>query len=102
MAVTRDQVRRIAELAVDDAAAAALGQQLTRILDYVRQLDALDTGGAGSWVRAVVEAHPGEVARWRAGEEKLFGFLAGQAMQRPRRRADPKRLNAAPLEALKS
>ncbi len=48
MAVTREQVRRIAELAelaVDDAAAAELERELTRILDYVRQLDDPDRGG---------------------------------------------------------
>lgn len=48
MAVTRQQVRRLAELAeleVDDAAAAELERELTRILEYVRQLDELDPGG---------------------------------------------------------
>jgi aspartyl-tRNA(Asn)/glutamyl-tRNA(Gln) amidotransferase subunit C len=47
MAVTREQIQHIAalaELAVDDAAAAELERQLTRILDYVRQLEELDTG----------------------------------------------------------
>ena len=50
VAVNREQVRRIAELAelaVDDAAAAELERDLTRILDYVRQLDELDPGGTG-------------------------------------------------------
>ena len=47
MAVTREQIQRIAalaELAVDHAAAAELERQLTRILDYVRQLEELDAG----------------------------------------------------------
>lgn len=47
MAVTREQIQHIAalaELAVDDAAAAELERQLTRILDYVRQLEELETG----------------------------------------------------------
>ena len=41
MSVTRDDIRKIAalaELAVDDAAAAELEGQLSRILDYVSQL----------------------------------------------------------------
>ena len=49
MAVTRGDVLHIAalaELAVDDATAAQLEIQLTRILDYVRQLEALDDGSA--------------------------------------------------------
>jgi len=47
VAVTRDQIRHIAalaELAVDDAAAAELERQLTRILDYVRQLEGVEAG----------------------------------------------------------
>jgi len=47
VAVTREQIQRIAalaELSVDDATAAELERQLTRILDYVRQLEELDTG----------------------------------------------------------
>lgn len=47
MAVTREQVRHIAalaELALDDASAAELERDLTRILASVRQLDALETG----------------------------------------------------------
>ena len=45
--MTREQLQRIAalaELPVDDAAAAELERQLTRILDYVRRLEELDTG----------------------------------------------------------
>ena len=47
MAVTRGEVRHIAalaELVVDDAAAAELERQISRIVDYVRQLEELDTG----------------------------------------------------------
>ena len=50
MAVTREQIRHIAalaELSVDDRTAAELEVQLTRILDYVRQLEALDPGPSG-------------------------------------------------------
>ena len=47
MAVTRAEIRRIAalaELAVDDDAAAELERQIRGILDYVRALEELDTG----------------------------------------------------------
>jgi aspartyl/glutamyl-tRNA(Asn/Gln) amidotransferase C subunit len=50
LAVTRERIQRIAalaELAVDDATAAELERQLTRILDYVRQLEELDTCDTG-------------------------------------------------------
>lgn len=50
MAITRDDIRRIAELAelaVDDPTARQLEQQLSRILDYVAQLQELPRDGAG-------------------------------------------------------
>ena len=57
MAVTREQIRHLAalaEVAVDDHAAAELEGQLTRILEYIGQLDALAAGPAvGADDRAV-------------------------------------------------
>ena len=64
MAVTRDDIRHIAalaELAVDDAAAAELERQLTRILDYVRQLEALDAGPATAADARAVRLRPDTV-----------------------------------------
>ena len=42
------------------------------------------------WVDEVIAAHPGEVARYRAGEIRLLAFLTGQVMKRSRGTADPK------------
>jgi aspartyl-tRNA(Asn)/glutamyl-tRNA(Gln) amidotransferase subunit C len=50
VAVSREEIRRIAalaELSVDDRTAAELEIQLTRILDYVAQLETLDAGPPG-------------------------------------------------------
>lgn len=49
MSVTRDDIRKIAalaELGVDEAAAAELERQLSRILDYVAQLAEVPKDGA--------------------------------------------------------
>ena len=65
MPVTRDEIRRIAalaELAVDDAAAAELEAQISRILDYVRQLEALDTGATRVTDDRAVRLRPDEPA----------------------------------------
>ncbi len=51
MGVTRKDVERIAalaELGVDDAAAAELEQQLSRILEYVAQLSEVKDDGAAA------------------------------------------------------
>jgi aspartyl-tRNA(Asn)/glutamyl-tRNA(Gln) amidotransferase subunit C len=63
VAVTRDEIRHLAalaELAVDDAAAAELEGQLTRILDYVRQLEALEIGAAGPADERAARLRPDE------------------------------------------
>ena len=45
------------------------------------------------WVADAVEAHPEEVARYREGETRLFGFLMGRVMRASGRKADPRRVN---------
>ncbi|MDZ7308928.1 MAG: Asp-tRNA(Asn)/Glu-tRNA(Gln) amidotransferase subunit GatB, partial [candidate division KSB1 bacterium] len=44
-------------------------------------------------VAAVLAAHPGEVARYRAGETRVFGFLVGQLMKATRGRLNPQLAN---------
>jgi aspartyl-tRNA(Asn)/glutamyl-tRNA(Gln) amidotransferase subunit C len=64
MAVTRADIQRIAELAelaVDDATAAELEGQLSRILDYVAQLQQLPQGGAGHGDERAVRLRRDEV-----------------------------------------
>ncbi|MGD0483741.1 MAG: Asp-tRNA(Asn)/Glu-tRNA(Gln) amidotransferase subunit GatC [Gemmatimonadales bacterium] len=64
MAVTRGDILHIAalaELAVDDVTAAELERQLSRILDYVRQLEALDTGMAAPADERAVRLRPDAV-----------------------------------------
>jgi aspartyl-tRNA(Asn)/glutamyl-tRNA(Gln) amidotransferase subunit B len=46
------------------------------------------------WVIEVLEAHPREMERYRAGETKLLGFLTGEVMKRSRGKADPKAVQA--------
>ena len=54
------------------------------------------------WVTEVLAAHAGEVARYRAGEIKLLGFLVGQVMKRSQGKADPKGVQPVLLKALSS
>ncbi|MSR19483.1 MAG: Asp-tRNA(Asn)/Glu-tRNA(Gln) amidotransferase subunit GatB [Gemmatimonadetes bacterium] len=53
-----------------------------------------------AWVRAVVDEHPDEVARYRGGEAKLVGFFVGQVMKRSGGKADPKRVSELLRSAL--
>jgi aspartyl-tRNA(Asn)/glutamyl-tRNA(Gln) amidotransferase subunit B len=49
-----------------------------------------DTGALEGWVDEVIAAHPNEVQRYRAGEQKLMGFFVGQVMKKSQGKADPK------------
>ncbi|MCL1992066.1 MAG: Asp-tRNA(Asn)/Glu-tRNA(Gln) amidotransferase subunit GatB [Spirochaetes bacterium] len=41
-----------------------------------------DGGAALAAAQSVIDAHPGDVADYRAGKEKVFGFLMGQLMKK--------------------
>ena len=61
-----------------------------------------DESALEEWVDAVIAAHPDEVARFRAGEAKLVGFLVGQIMKRSQGKADPKGVQPVLLKRLQS
>jgi aspartyl-tRNA(Asn)/glutamyl-tRNA(Gln) amidotransferase subunit B len=46
-------------------------------------------------VADVLAAHPAEVERLRAGDQKLIGFLVGRVMQATGGKADPRRVSEA-------
>ncbi|HTS54345.1 MAG TPA: Asp-tRNA(Asn)/Glu-tRNA(Gln) amidotransferase subunit GatB [Burkholderiales bacterium] len=44
-------------------------------------------------VEAIISANPAQVAEFRAGKQKAFNFLVGQAMKASRGKANPEQLN---------
>jgi aspartyl-tRNA(Asn)/glutamyl-tRNA(Gln) amidotransferase subunit B len=60
-----------------------------------------DADALGGWVDEVIAANPKEVARYKAGETKLLGFLQGQVMKKSAGKADPKKVGALLAERLK-
>jgi aspartyl-tRNA(Asn)/glutamyl-tRNA(Gln) amidotransferase subunit B len=54
-----------------------------------------DEGVLAAAVEEVLAAHPAEVERLRAGEERLIGFLVGRVMQATGGKADPRRVSEA-------
>ncbi len=51
-------------------------------------------------VRQVMEAHPNQLAQYRSGKEKLFGFFVGQVMKATQGKANPQRINELLKKAL--
>jgi aspartyl-tRNA(Asn)/glutamyl-tRNA(Gln) amidotransferase subunit B len=44
-------------------------------------------------VDEIIAANPGQVAEYRGGKDKLFGFFVGQAMKASKGKANPAQLN---------
>lgn len=60
-----------------------------------------DAGQLGRIIDEVLEAHPGEIAQYQAGKEKVLGFFVGQVMKRTQGKANPKLVNELLKEKLK-
>ncbi len=52
-----------------------------------------DTGAIETLVDKIIAANPQQVADYRAGKEKLFGFFVGQAMKESGGKINPQQLN---------
>ncbi|MEQ8482892.1 MAG: Asp-tRNA(Asn)/Glu-tRNA(Gln) amidotransferase subunit GatB [Pseudomonadales bacterium] len=61
-----------------------------------------DTGALAAIVNQVVADNPAQVAEFRAGKEKVLGFLVGQVMKATQGKANPQQVNALLRDALKS
>ncbi|MBN1980418.1 MAG: hypothetical protein JW795_02720, partial [Chitinivibrionales bacterium] len=51
-----------------------------------------DSGALRQAIEEVVHSHPGEVRRYKAGDQKLFGFFVGQAMKVTKGKGNPQEI----------
>jgi aspartyl-tRNA(Asn)/glutamyl-tRNA(Gln) amidotransferase subunit B len=61
-----------------------------------------DTGSIHAAIDRVLAAHAKQVEQFRAGNEKIFGFLIGQIMKATQGKANPQKVNEALREKLKA
>jgi aspartyl-tRNA(Asn)/glutamyl-tRNA(Gln) amidotransferase subunit B len=52
-----------------------------------------DTGAIEAIIDAIIAANPEQLAQYKAGKDKLFGFFVGQAMKATAGKANPGQLN---------
>jgi aspartyl-tRNA(Asn)/glutamyl-tRNA(Gln) amidotransferase subunit B len=52
-----------------------------------------DNGAIETIVDAILAANPNQLAEYRSGKEKMFGFFVGQAMKAMQGKANPQQLN---------
>jgi len=60
-----------------------------------------DSGAIAALIDGVIAANPEQVEQFRAGKEKVLGFLVGQVMQQSRGKANPGQVNALLRDRLK-
>jgi len=60
-----------------------------------------DSGAIGKAIDEVMAKNPGQLAEYRSGKDKLFGFFVGQAMKATGGKANPAELNRLLKEKLK-
>jgi len=61
-----------------------------------------DSASIESAVERVLAAHPKQVADYRGGNEKIFGFFVGQIMKATQGKANPQKVNAILRQKLSS
>ncbi len=59
-----------------------------------------DTSELERIIRDVLSAHPGQVAEYQSGKDKLIGFFVGQVMKETRGKANPGQVNTLLRELL--
>jgi aspartyl-tRNA(Asn)/glutamyl-tRNA(Gln) amidotransferase subunit B len=69
------------------------GQQADAIIDAKGLKQITDESAIEAAIDAVIGANPGQVADYRGGKDKLFGFFVGQVMKATQGKANPARLN---------
>jgi aspartyl-tRNA(Asn)/glutamyl-tRNA(Gln) amidotransferase subunit B len=52
-----------------------------------------DSGAIEKIIDDIIAANPAQVAEYRSGKEKMFGFFVGQAMKASKGKANPAQLN---------
>jgi aspartyl-tRNA(Asn)/glutamyl-tRNA(Gln) amidotransferase subunit B len=60
-----------------------------------------DTGAIEVMIDAIMQANPQQVAQYRAGKDKVFGFFVGQVMKQSQGKANPQQVNALLKDKLK-
>lgn len=69
------------------------GKSAVQIVEEKGLKQISDEDSINELINQVIANHPSEVQRYKAGEEKLFGFLVGQVMKLAKGKANPHLVN---------
>ncbi len=79
----------------------ATGKGPSQIVEEKGLRQVSDEGQIRSMIEEVLKENPKEVERFKAGEEKVFGFLVGQVMKKAKGKANPQLVNRILKEMLR-
>lgn len=63
------------------------------IIEREGYLQTSDSGELEKMITQLIQDYPSQVAEFRAGKEKLFGFFVGQMMKQTKGKANPEQIN---------
>jgi aspartyl-tRNA(Asn)/glutamyl-tRNA(Gln) amidotransferase subunit B len=103
--VTAEQLAGLLERIRDDTISGKIAKQVFEAVwagngdaDAVIEARGLkqitDSGAIEQMIDGIITANPQQVAQYRAGKDKLFGFFVGQVMKQSRGKANPQQVNA--------
>ncbi len=69
------------------------GDAPSKIVEEKGLKQVTDTGAIEAVIDAVIAANPGQLADYRSGKDKLFGFFVGQVMKQSGGKANPDMVN---------
>jgi aspartyl-tRNA(Asn)/glutamyl-tRNA(Gln) amidotransferase subunit B len=69
------------------------GESADEIIEQQGLKQITDTGAIEAIIDQIIAANPDQVAGYKAGKDKLFGFFVGQAMKATQGKANPAQLN---------
>nr|HID60206.1 Asp-tRNA(Asn)/Glu-tRNA(Gln) amidotransferase subunit GatB [Desulfobacterales bacterium] len=82
---------KIAKTVFDDMV--STGKSPTAIVEEKGLVQVTDEGAISSVIEEVLNNHPKEVADYKGGKTKLFGYFVGQVMKETKGKANPKKVN---------
>jgi len=69
------------------------GADVDAIIESQGLRQVTDTSAISKIIDEIIAANPGQVAEYRSGKEKLFGFFVGQTMKASQGKANPDQVN---------
>jgi len=77
------------------------GKDADSIIEEKGLKQVTDTGAIDAIIQGVIDSNPDQVADYRGGKDKLFGFFVGQVMKASKGKANPAMVNQRLKELLK-